>query len=256
MGIINFITQNAIVLDIVVILVILIGVFLNKKFRSFVYDLMAKAEENKLTYDVSTSTIDKLQKSDLDERMVLVIANIIHSLPILHILPKSFVISFLNNYVQKAFNNIKDLLKARREKVLQSKEIISENITEDINTSILSARDKLIAEMAAQAATNSIKEYFDKILPQLEERKSNDFISNVLDSTSKVENAVDTVEEYLDTAKDYVDTSKVEKVLDDIKENTPKVKDIVDKADKIKSFTKNLNIGGTNIKVPKEEENE
>ena len=85
-----------------VILLIVIAIWiLNAKFRRAVYVFISKAEVTNITKDTLFETIDKIQDSDLDERMVYVIAEIIRSFPLLSLIPKIILVKFLNFYVQK-----------------------------------------------------------------------------------------------------------------------------------------------------------
>lgn len=115
----SFIATHKLVIIIPILLVILAVIILGIVFRKKIYKYMADAEAGAITAKSLSISISKLQDSDLDERMVLVIAKIITSFPILKLLPQKWVVSFLNTLVQRMFNSVKALLDAKAEAVLK-----------------------------------------------------------------------------------------------------------------------------------------
>ena len=104
--------KNQVWLVIVLLIVTIIVLVFNSKFRAKVYNLIAQAEVGDLSKESLAKTIDKVQQGDLDERMVLVMASIVQLLPVLNLVPKSILVPFLNKYTQKAFDRIKLALRA------------------------------------------------------------------------------------------------------------------------------------------------
>ena len=103
--------KNQIWLVIVLLIVTIIVLVFNSKFRAKVYTLIAKAEVGDISKESLAKAIDKVQEGDLDERMVLVMASIIQLVPVLNLVPTGILTPILNKYTQKAFNRIKLALK-------------------------------------------------------------------------------------------------------------------------------------------------
>ena len=115
--------KNQIWLVIVLLIVTIIVLIFNSKFRAKVYNLIAQAEVGDLSKESLAKTIDKVQQGDLDERMVLVMASIIQLVPVLNLIPKSILTPFLNKYTQKAFNRIKLALKTTPKNAMSDLEV-------------------------------------------------------------------------------------------------------------------------------------
>ena len=102
---------------VVVIVVLLLAVFaikFNGKVRAVAYKYIPEAEDGSLLATIKQgayATLDKIQRSDLDERMVQVMAVVIQQIPLLRILPTSAIEGYVNKLVQSAFNNVKASLK-------------------------------------------------------------------------------------------------------------------------------------------------
>ena len=131
--------KNQVWLVVIILILTIIVLIFNSKFRAKVYNLIAQAEVGDLSKESLAKTIDKVQQGDLDERMVLVMASIIQLVPVLNLIPKSILTPFLNKYVQKAFNRIKLVLKTPPKSVLKDLELkvkseaISTKIVDTIN---------------------------------------------------------------------------------------------------------------------------
>ena len=108
----NFLMKNQIWILIILLIIIIVYLIFNSKFRAKVYNLIAQAEIGALSKESLVKSIDKIQRGDLDERMVLVMASIVQLLPVLNLVPKSILVPFLNKYTQKAFDRIKLALRA------------------------------------------------------------------------------------------------------------------------------------------------
>ena len=97
---------------IAIIAILIIGMIINKKMRLAVQKYILKAELNSFTKKATLDMVEKVQRSDLDERMVIVIAATINKFPYLNIIPKKLLIDLLKKFVQNIFDQVKDLLKA------------------------------------------------------------------------------------------------------------------------------------------------
>lgn len=95
---------------IILVLALIIVLSLNHRFRLYVQEQILKSEKGELLRGRIYKSIKDLEDSDVDDRMIAVIAQIIHSLPVLSIIPELFVVSILRWYVQKIFDQVKDLL--------------------------------------------------------------------------------------------------------------------------------------------------
>lgn len=100
--------EGLIVIFLVLVLIFVLS--LNHRFRLYVQDQILKSEKGELIKGRIYKSIKDLEDSDVDDRMIVVIAQIIHSLPILSIIPELLVVSVLRWYVQKIFDQVRDLL--------------------------------------------------------------------------------------------------------------------------------------------------
>lgn len=115
--------KNQIWLVIVLLIVTIIVLVFNSKFRAKVYNLIAQAEIGTLSKESLVKSIDKIQRGDLDERMVLVMASIIQLVPVLNLVPTGILTPILNKYTQKAFNRIKLALKTTPKNTISDLEV-------------------------------------------------------------------------------------------------------------------------------------
>ena len=97
-------------IGIIALLILLIIMRVKTKFRLMVQNLIYKSETGDIVKGKLYDMVDRVQKSDLDEKMVAVISEILALVPILRLIPKSLVVKILNNYVQKIFDQVKNLL--------------------------------------------------------------------------------------------------------------------------------------------------
>lgn len=114
----NFINLYYAVGAVVVLVVLFLaykGLF-GAKFKKHSIDLMTKAQYSKLGRNALVESIAKFRKGTMDEKMVLVLANLIEKVPGLNmiytIFPKSLVINFLYNREQNIFDLIEKPLKS------------------------------------------------------------------------------------------------------------------------------------------------
>lgn len=115
--------KNQIWLVIVLLIVTIIVLVFNSKFRAKVYNLIAQAEIGTLSKESLVKSIDKIQRGDLDERMVLVMASIIQLVPVLNLVPTGILTPILNKYTQKTFNRIKLALKTTPKNTISDLEV-------------------------------------------------------------------------------------------------------------------------------------
>ena len=115
--------KNQIWLVIVLLIVTIIVLVFNSKFRAKVYNLIAQPEIGVLSKESLVKSIDKVQQGDLDERMVLVMASIIQLVPVLNLVPTGILTHILNKYTQKAFNRIKLALKTTPKNAMSDLEV-------------------------------------------------------------------------------------------------------------------------------------
>lgn len=110
----KFLSGYGSVVVIVVLLLIVFAIKFNGKVRALAYKYIPEAEDGSIVATIKKGayeTLDKIQRSDLDERMVQVMAVVIQQVPLLRILPTSAVEGYVNKLVQAAFNNVKASLK-------------------------------------------------------------------------------------------------------------------------------------------------
>lgn len=211
--IIGVISQYKWYIIIPIILIILISFII--KFRKKIYEFMVDAETGALTYHSLSVSIDKIQKSDLDDRMIAVIANLITSFPILKLLPQKWVVSFLNKIVQKSFDSMKAMLDAKAEAILKkvNKDKVN-NVDEIVNDLVeklvvLVKYKDLNSKLTVNNVTNILKE--NNIAEELginEDAYINAIDNKINDIASEFripEMPVETLEENLNLATDIKD---------------------------------------------------
>lgn len=98
------------IIVIILIVVLFTVLLLNHKFRLYVQEQILKSEKGELIKGRIYKSIKYLEDSDVDDKMIVVIAELIHSIPLLSIIPELIVVNFLRWYVQKIFDQVKDLL--------------------------------------------------------------------------------------------------------------------------------------------------
>lgn len=203
-----------------IVIVLLIALWvLNTKFRRAVYVFISKAEVANITKDTLFETIDKIQDSDLDDRMVYVIAEIIRSFPLLSLIPKIILVKFLNFYVQKAFNGIKILLDTKKRTPRVALDTIIENpLSRDINY------EELVISKGSDMAVDNLEKLYAKFSHKEE-----------VPTHPKVEEYVARAEGVV-TAAEFLGFSTPSKVSDTIKEAKKASK-------KVDSAIEEINVG-------------
>lgn len=113
----KYLNQYSTYIFIGIILLMIIIFAINKRFRLLVQKLIYKAEIGELVKSSLYTVVESANHSNWDEKMVLVIAELLVQIPVIRFLPKSFIVKFLNKRVQNIFNSVRKLLHAQKEKV-------------------------------------------------------------------------------------------------------------------------------------------
>ena len=122
MEFINVVTSNSMYVGGIVLFVIALAGFIfekynfgSKVFVEKVVKFMTKAEYGKLAGNALAEHVARFRNGTLDERMVLVLANVIEQIPgaklLYTVFPKNSVINYLNKKVQGIFDTIEVALK-------------------------------------------------------------------------------------------------------------------------------------------------
>lgn len=249
----NLIRQN--IGYILLILFITGFIWLNKakgRLGERIIKFITKAEYGKLSKDALYEIVTKIHRSDLDERMVLVMAEAIRSIPILgiafKILPKPIVVTWLNKQVQGIFNFAEVALKGGKVysdntctiPVVDEATLInnvSNVATKGIDTILpkMEATDQVLLELTEKV--NQISEVVNKMK-----------INNITTHIPKKEEVVNTAEEKV---KD--ETKELKAEVGNILDTLPGVDDILEKRKddtKVDGEDDNyITIGGNRIKI-------
>ena len=157
---------------IVAVLLILFAGYKNvfgSRFKRMSVDFMTKAQYSRLGRNALADSIAKFRKGTMDEKMVLVIANLIEHVPglstIYTFFPKKTVVNFLYSKTQAMFDLCESALKGYKKYPIPGSEITAELM--ELDNSQL---DKI------QEATDE----FRKVLPTLEK------LNPLLDELPKV----------------------------------------------------------------------
>lgn len=145
---------------IVAVLLVLFAGYKNvfgSRFKRMSVDFMTKAQYSRLGRNALADSIAKFRKGTMDEKMVLVIANLIEHVPglstIYTFFPKKTVVNFLYSKTQAMFDLCESALKGYKKYPIPGSEITAE--LKELDNSQL---DKI------QEATDE----FRKVLPTLE----------------------------------------------------------------------------------------
>lgn len=237
------------------ILIIVSIIWMNKskgRLGERIIKFITKAEYGKLSKDALYDIVSKIHRSDLDERMVLVIAEAIRSIPILgiafKILPKPIVVAWLNKQVQGIFNFAEVALKGGKvysDNTCILPDIDGANIIDNISNVATKGLDVIMPKM--EATDKVLLELTDKV-NQISEVVNKMKINNITTHIPKKEEVVNTVEEKVkDETKEL--KAKVGNILDTL----PNVNDILEKRKddtKINGEDDNyITIGGNRIKI-------
>lgn len=157
MNLINYYYAGIVVVILFVLFLAYKGLF-GAKFKKQSIDFMTKAQYSKLGRNALVETISKFRKGTMDERMVLVLANVIERIPIINlvyvILPKSLFINILYNQEQAIFDMIEKPLKSGETYTFPEMELKAEPLKESELSQL----------------TEAVKE-FNEVLPTVKELK-------------------------------------------------------------------------------------
>ena len=157
---------------IIVLILIIIAIKFNGRVRKLAYTYIPEAEDGTITRHFKKGVKDyitRLQDSDLDERMVDVIAVLLQQIPILRIIPFSTATKYLNNLVQKAFNNIKKSLDTSINDIPRNTRISKSDLDDFLKESIESANNK---------AFTAYEDTFSKIEKEISKLKSENVVKD------------------------------------------------------------------------------
>ena len=155
-------TNLAYVAMIVVILVFIL-ISMSKNYRLLVQKLIYKAEVGKLAKNRMYDAVVRLEQSELDDRMILVLAELLQQIPVLPlIIPKRILVPLLQRSVQRIFNQIKKLLDANAGK----EELVIQNAID------ITQKEELIKEITKRVE-NTLKGDLEDVTRQLVEVISN-----------------------------------------------------------------------------------
>ena len=141
------------------IILFLIIISFSKNYRLLVQKLIYKAEIGTLTKNRMYDAVVRLEKSDLDDRMILVISELMQQIPLLPlILPKRILIVLLQRSVQRIFNQVKKLLDANA----KIEEVNGEPI-KDIYSALSDKEKEVIIKEVIKRVESPIKEDLKKM---------------------------------------------------------------------------------------------
>ena len=147
---------------IVAVLLVLFAGYKNifgNRFKRMSVDFMTKAQYSRLGRNALADSIANFRKGTMDEKMVLVIANLIEKVPGLStlytIFPKKTVVNFLYSKTQSMFDLCESALKGYKKYPIPGSEITAELQLKELDSTQL---DKI------QEATDE----FRKVLPTIE----------------------------------------------------------------------------------------
>ena len=156
---------------IVAVLLVLFAGYKNvfgNRFKRMSVDFMTKAQYSRLGRNALADSIANFRKGTMDEKMVLVIANLIEKVPGLStlytIFPKKVVVNFLYSKEQAIFDLCESALKGHKKYPIPGSEITAELQLKELDSTQL---DKI------QETTDELK----KVLPTLE--KLNPLLDNL-----------------------------------------------------------------------------
>lgn len=162
---------------IVAVLLVLFAGYKNvfgSRFKRMSVDFMTKAQYSRLGRNALADSIAKFRKGTMDEKMVLVIANLIEKVPGLStlytIFPKKVVVNFLYSKEQAMFDLCESALKGYKKYPIPGSEITAELIDLEPRELNLDQLDKI------QETTDALR----KVLPTLEK------LNPILDSLPTV----------------------------------------------------------------------
>ena len=225
----NFLHSGTFLFIIVVlILITIIGFWIARK-RILKY--MAQAEAGAITAEGLAGVIQKIQDSDWDDRMILVVAKLITTNPILWWLPTRLVAKLLNWMVQGTFNSVKDLLHAKAENVYSKRHMTEEQ--------------KAKVATKAETMSKGIYDEMDIYIQQLVDNKLKTLIDQLLQAQKYQLQLGNNISVGLNSAVNEV-SKKVDKQMEEMKSTydnvANKTNDIMNKGQEtMDDITKRMN---------------
>lgn len=181
---------------VVVLAILLLIILFNNKLRRLAAKYIPLAEDGTLVKTFKTSTlnfVNKVQDSDMDDRLVEVIAAIIQAVPFLRLIPNVVLTKFLRGVVQSTFNVIKPALDVNK----GSLTLVSN--TNDITTHGAKITDEEISQF--------LGETFDSVADQLF-KITNSKLDLVQDEISKLNSNKEIKKADLDKVLELVEDLK------------------------------------------------
>lgn len=195
-------------------------------FTGSIIRFITQAEYGKLSKAALADTIEKIQRSDLDDRMVLVMAEAIKSLPVLNVMfalvPRPLFVAWLNNRVQDVFEVIKGTLRGQEYYGPKEENKVVIN-------------DETVTDVASDAIVKGI----DVLLPKME--ATDKTLLEITRTLTKLSNKVDTLQDMIPSGM-----SNLSNLEDTIKENV--IEDAKEMINDKLGIDEIVNIGGRIIK--------
>ena len=141
----SFLGKHGSLLVIVILVLVIVGIKVNGSIRKLAYKYIPEAEDGTIVRHFKKGALDaitRLQNSDLDERMVEVIAVLLQQIPILRIIPFSTATKYLNALAQKSFDNVTKALNTSINNIPRTSRISKSDLDDFLGESISSANDK------------------------------------------------------------------------------------------------------------------
>ena len=160
-----------------IITTLLVIVFLKRLFalcrniNNLAYKGIPKAEDGSIVNQLKPTFYNwvvEFDNKEYDQRLVEVMAYIIQSVPVLQMIPKRIVVSFLSKVIQNIFDKLKASLDVQRRPnhVKISEDLVKDTLTED-NTADQEKYKQKINDILTSVLDNiEIMEFTDKIDPE------------------------------------------------------------------------------------------
>ena len=164
----SFLGKYGSVIIIIILLAVIIGSKINANIRKLAYQYIPEAENGSIVRhfkEGAYNAISRLQASDLDERMVDVIAVLLQQIPILRFVPFNTATKYLNSLVQKSFDNIKKSLDTSINDIPRNSRISKTDLEQFLGETITSTNDKVFT---------SYEDTFGKIEAEVKKLKTQD----------------------------------------------------------------------------------
>ena len=144
---------------------------LRRNINNLAYKGIPKAEDGSIVNSLKPTFYNwvvEFDNKEYDQRLVEVMAYIIQSVPVLQMIPKRIVVSFLSKVIQNIFDKLKASLDVQRRPnhVKISEDLVKDTLTED-NTADQEKYKQKINDVLTSVLDNiEIMEFTDKIDPE------------------------------------------------------------------------------------------